>query len=331
MTDPSTQSVTEPTVTVLLDAEAASAELLDEVRRGLGVQPRALLPKWLYDERGAGLFDQITRLPEYYPTECERAVLLDHAAAIVDASQATTIVELGSGTSDKTRALLDAFWAQGSLERFVPVDVSEETLRRAAAEITSAYPGLQVDAVVADFTKHLGELDRRGRRMVVFLGGTIGNLDPAERASFFSGLAASMSPGDSLLLGTDLVKNADRLVAAYDDSAGVTEAFIKNSLLVINRQFGGNFVLDAFDYVPFWDGRMSRMDLRLRARLDQRVRLDGADLEFDLKAGEEIRVEISTKFRLEGISAELAAVGLFVANSWTDAAGDFAVTLAMRP
>jgi L-histidine N-alpha-methyltransferase len=320
-----------PTVVVLLDVARDGELVTEQIRHGLGEQPRCLLPKWLYDERGAQLFDQITRLAEYYPTERERSILIEHAREIVELSGATTVVELGSGTSDKTRTLLDAFAETGQLERFVPVDVSEETLRHAAQQLAAAYPGVAVDAVVADFTQHLGELDRHRRRMVVFLGGTIGNLDTDERASFFRDLAGSLEPGDSLLLGTDLVKDIDRLIAAYDDSAGVTEAFIKNSLLVINTEFGGNFDPDAFDYVPLWDAREERMDLRLRARSGQGVRLAGADLSFDLVAGEEIRVEISTKFRIEGIAAELEAAGLRVERTWTDTDGDFAVTLALHP
>lgn len=319
-----------PVVQVLLDPEWASSSLVEDVRRGLGEQPRSLPPKWLYDERGSELFDAITRLPEYYPTEVERSILRAHAAEIARVSQASTVVELGSGTSDKTRTLLDAFTATGQLDTFVPVDVSEATLRSAAAELAIAYPGLQVEALVGDFTLHLGHLPRGGTRMVAFLGGTIGNLYVEERAAFLGALADSLAPGDSLLLGTDLVKCADRLIAAYDDAGGITAEFVANCLRVVNRELDADFDLAAFSYVAFWDPRMERMDLRLRAEMPQRVRIPGADLEFDLASGEEIRVEISTKFRPEGIRKELTAAGFTVARIWTDESADFALTLALR-
>src|SRR5918994_1387320 len=263
-----------PKVDVLLQSNWAEAGLVQDVRRGLGSQPRTLPPKWLYDEAGSRLFDQITRLPEYYPTECERAILRDAAAAIAAASQATTVIELGSGTSDKTRLLLDAFADADRLERFVPVDVSEETLRDAADMLAARYPGTSVEAVVGDFTLHLGHLARYQHKLVAFLGA----------------LADSMDEGDELLLGTDLVKDADRLITAYDDPGGVTEAFVKNSLRVLNRELGADFDVDTFSYVPFWDRRMQRMDLRLRAEMPQHVTVPGARIELDLASGEEIRV-----------------------------------------
>ncbi|GAA3706843.1 L-histidine N(alpha)-methyltransferase [Terrabacter ginsenosidimutans] len=320
----------EPVVTVALDPDWASGALVEDVRRGLGSQPRTLPPKWLYDDVGSVLFDEITRLPEYYPTECERAILRDHAADIVAACDATTVVELGSGTSDKTRTLLDAFAASGTLERFVPVDVSEQTLRDAAAMLSERYPSVRVEALVGDFTLHLGHLPRGGRRLVAFLGGTIGNFYVEERAAFLGALHDSLEPGDWFLLGTDLVKSTDRLIAAYDDSRGVTAAFVTNCLQVLNRELGADFDIDAFSYVPFWDPRQERMDLRLRADMPQRVTVPGADLVFELAHGEEIRVEISTKFRPERLRDELAAAGFAVRRSWTDDDGDFALTLARR-
>ncbi|WP_183100315.1 L-histidine N(alpha)-methyltransferase [Nocardioides pelophilus] len=319
-----------PKVSVLLKSNWAESGLVLDVRRGLGSQPRTLPPKWLYDEAGSRLFDQITRLPEYYPTECERTILRDAAADIVAASRATTVVELGSGTSDKTRLLLDAFADAGRLERFVPVDVSEETLRQAADMLAARYPDTSVEAVVGDFTLHLGHLAGYARKLVAFLGGTIGNLYVEERGAFLGALADSMTEGDELLLGTDLVKDADRLISAYDDAQGVTEAFIKNSLRVLNRELDADFDPDAYSYVPFWDRHMQRMDLRLRAEMPQHVTLPGADLELDLASGEEIRVEISTKFTEERLRAELGAAGLEIARIWTDPTDSFAVTLARK-
>jgi L-histidine Nalpha-methyltransferase len=319
-----------PVASVVLGPHWASDTLVEDVRRGLGAQPRSLPPKWLYDDVGSDLFDQITRLPDYYPTERERSILARHADDIVATTGATTLVELGSGTSDKTRILLDAFTRAGVLTRFVPVDVSEETLRAAAHQLSERYPSVQVEALVGDFTLHLGHLPQGGRRMVAFLGGTIGNLYVEERAAFLGALGDSLNQGDWLLLGTDLVKSADRLIAAYDDPEGVTARFVTNCLQVLNNRLGADFDLDAFTYVPFWDPHMERMDLRLRAEMPQHVSIPGAGISLDLAFGEEIRVEISTKFRLDGIAAELDAAGFAVERSLTDDDQDFALTLARR-
>jgi L-histidine N-alpha-methyltransferase len=321
----------EPRVAVLVDPDWANGSLVEDVRRGFAAHPRTLPPKWLYDDAGSALFDEITRLPEYYPFAAEHAILEAHAAEIASASGATTLVELGSGTSDKTRLLLDAFTSTGQLARFAPVDVSEGTLREAAVRIAERYPGLEVEAVVGDFTLHLAQLPHGGRRMVAFLGGTIGNLYLEERRAFLGALADVLQPGDSVLLGTDLVKSADRLIAAYNDDAGVTEQFVLNSLRVLNRELGADFDVDGFSYIPFWDAHMERMDLRLRSEMPQRVTIPAADLVLDLASGEEIRVEISTKFRVSKIAAELEGAGLGVTRVWTDDAGDFALTLATKP
>ncbi len=302
--------------------------LVDDVRRGLGRQPRRLSPRWLYDDRGSELFDEITRLPEYYPTETERSILRRVAPQIAELSGADTLIELGSGTSDKTRTLLDSFAATGQLRRFVPLDVSEQTLRQAADELTAAYPGLAVHGIVGDFTLHLSHLPADGVPMVAFLGSTIGNLYVEERRAFLATLAANLPANATLLLGVDLVKSVDRLVAAYDDSQGVTAEFTRNVLDVLNRELDGNFQRDAFDHIAFWDPVLERMDLRLRANDDQRVDLPGAGMRLDLNDGEEIRIEISTKFRLPAIAGELADAGFVVRESWTDPAGDMALILA---
>jgi len=324
------KAVKEPVVSVLIDPDWASSSLVADVRRGFREHPRTLPPKWLYDDRGSELFDRITRLPEYYPTERERSILREHAAEIAEASGAGMLVELGSGTSDKTRMLLDAFTATGQLRTFVPVDVSEGTLRDAADRLSKTYPGLEVEALVGDFTLHLGHLPRGGRRLVAFLGGTIGNLYVEERGAFLGALADSLDEGDWVLLGTDLVKSADRLIAAYNDPQGITSEFVGNSLRVLNETLGADFDLDAFSYIPLWDPHMERMDLRLRAEMPQRVTVPGAGLSFELGSGEEIRIEISTKFRPEKIRAELAAAGFAVHEIWTDPDGDFGLTLARR-
>ncbi|MGA8245472.1 MAG: L-histidine N(alpha)-methyltransferase [Nocardioides sp.] len=322
--------MTRTRVSVLLEPGSASSALVQDVRRGLGSQPLTLPPKWLYDDEGSRLFDEITRLPEYYPTEAERSILAERAAEIATLSDATTLVELGSGTSDKTHTLLEAFDAAGHLARFVPVDVSEGTLREAAEQIAATYHGVRVEAIVGDFTLHLGHLPRDDRKLVAFLGGTIGNLYVEERRAFLGALADSCEPGDWLLLGTDLVKDADRLIAAYDDPGGITERFVRNGLQVLNRDLGADFDVEAFTYVPFWDPHLRRMDLRLRSEMPQRIRIPGAGLDLHLASGEEIRMEISTKFTLESIREELACVGFEVLHTWTDGAGDFGVTLARR-
>lgn len=323
-----TSGTATPAVSVHLGDDELRRSLVDAVTRGLTRLPRRL-PAWLlYDERGSQLFDRITRLPEYYPTEAEREILAREAASIVELSGADTVVELGSGTSDKTRTLLDAFDAAGRLARFVPFDVSEETLRAAVDELSERYPRTAVHGIVGDFTLHLAQLPTGGCRMVAFLGSTIGNLHVEERRAFLGAIADSLAPGDSLLLGVDLVKDLDRLVAAYDDAEGVTAEFSRNVLHVINRELGGDFEPERFDHVAFWDPREERMDLRLRADGDQRVVVSDLDLEIYLRDGEEIRVEISTKFRASSISAELEDAGFVVRQLWTDAAGDFGLVLA---
>lgn len=317
-------------MTVHLTPEALRRAMRTEVAAGLTSTPKELSPKWLYDDRGCELFEQITSLPEYYPTRAERSILQLHADEIVSLSDADTLVELGSGTSDKTRLLLDALQHAGSLVRFVPFDVAEPTLRDAVASLGLRYQDVAIDGVVGDFTEHLAEIPRGGTRMIAFLGGTIGNLHTQERAEFLRSLAATMSPGDSLLLGTDLVKDRGRLVAAYDDAAGVTAAFDLNVLSVINRELGGDFDLDGFRHVARFDEDGSFIEMRLRSLRAQRVTLAELDLVVDFAQDEELRTEISTKFEPSTVQAELGAAGLQVRRCWTDPDGDFALWLAVR-
>jgi len=300
------------------------------VRTGLAAHPKWLPPKWFYDDRGSELFDAITRLPEYYPTRTERAILLAHAGDVAERTRADTLVELGSGTSEKTRVLLDALAKEGLLARFVPFDVSEATLRSSADEIAREYAGIDVHAVVGDFERHLDTLPRGGRRVVAFLGSTIGNLEPDARRVFFGDLASTLAPGDALLLGTDLVKDPARLVAAYDDAQGVTAEFNRNVLRVVNRELGANFDPEAYAHVARWNTDAEWIEMRLRADIAQRVRIERIDLDVEFAAGEEMRTEVSTKFRREGITSELEAAGLELAAWWTDDAGDFALSLAIR-
>ena len=312
----------------LVEADRAAA-MAHDVRVGLKATPKVLPPVWFYDEAGSILFDEITRLPEYYPTRAEHAILEARSAEIAHRTGATTLVELGSGTSEKTRLLLDALAGRGDLERFVPLDVSEEVLRGAADDISRAYD-LPVHAVVGDFHRHLRELPREGRRLVAFLGGTIGNFHPGQRRKFLAELDAAMDHDEWLLLGTDLVKDEARLVAAYDDAQGVTAEFNRNVLRVINNELGGDFDPDAFEHVALWDPDNSWIEMRLRSRRDQHVRVADLDLEVDFAAGEELQTEISTKFTPEGVREVLWDGGFVVEETWTDPAGDFQLTLA-RP
>jgi L-histidine Nalpha-methyltransferase len=299
-----------------------------DARSGLTATPKVLPPKWFYDEEGCRLFDEITRLPEYYPTRTERAILAARAGDIAARTSADTLVELGSGTSEKTRLLLDALSAHGSLRRFVPFDVSEPILRDAAAAIELEYPGVDVHAVVGDFERHLDRLPGGGTRLVAFLGSTIGNLDPAGRARFYGSIAAGLAPDDALLLGSDLVKDARRLEAAYDDAAGVTAAFNRNVLAVLNRELAADFVPGRFEHVARWNPAEEWIEMRLRSLGAQTVRVEELELDIQFADGEEMRTEISAKFLRERVEAELAAAGLAVTAWWTDPAGDFAVSLS---
>jgi len=313
-----------------LAADSAAQALRRDVREGLTQTPKSLPPKWFYDSVGSELFDQITRLPEYYPTRAEAQILRARSAEIAAASGADTLVELGSGTSEKTRMLLDALRDRGSLRRFIPFDVDASVLNAAGSAIQQEYPGVEIDAVCGDFEEHLGKIPRVGRRLVAFLGSTIGNLTPGPRAEFLSALADTLQPGDSLLLGTDLVKDTGRLVRAYDDAAGVTAQFNRNVLAVVNRQLDADFDLAAFRHVARWNHDEERIEMWLRATSAQRVHVGALGLAVDFAAGEEMLTEVSCKFRPEGVEAELAEAGLRRTHWWTDPAGDFGLSLSTK-
>ena len=318
------------TIDIHLGPADLEAALRRDVLRGLTASPKHLPPKWHYDERGSALFDAITRLPEYYLTRCERSILDAHAGDIAAAARADTLIELGSGTSEKTRLLLSAMSRVGTLESFVPFDVDEATLRSAAAAIAAEYPSIRVHAVVGDFERHLPMLPAGGRRMVAFLGSTIGNLAPAVRSQFLTDLAAALAPGDMLLLGVDLVKSPDRILAAYNDPGGVTAAFSRNILCILNNRLDADFEPEAFDHVPRWDAANEWVDIRLRARTAQTVRITALDLRVEFAEDEEMHTEISAKFRRDRLEAELAGAGLEVRRWWTDPGEGFGVALAIR-
>ena len=322
-----------------LPADYRAASLRADVRAGLTATPKTLPPKWFYDAQGSELFEKITELPEYYPTRAERSILQAVAPEIAAVTGATALVELGSGSSEKTRLLLSALRDAGTLRQYVPVDVSESALAGAGDALAAEYPGLAVHGVVADFEQYLGvsagdaDVTVNGDggawpRLVAFLGSTIGNMVPAERAVFLRRVRAGLRPGDAFLLGTDLVKDPAVLVAAYDDGAGVTAAFNKNVLSVLNAELGADFDLDAFEHVAIWDAEREWIEMRLRAASAQTVRVSGLGLTISFAPGEEMRTEVSAKFREAGVRAELAAAGLAMRSWWTDEAGRFGLSVS---
>ena len=303
-----------------------TGDLAAEVLEGLSRPLKELPPKLFYDAAGSELFDRITGLPEYYPTRCEGEILERRAAEILAAAGADELVELGSGSAAKTRVLL----ATGALRRYVPVDVSASVVERCAEELPAAHPGLEVHGLIGDFHRDLVHLPHGNRRLFAFLGGTVGNLHPAERVDFLARLRALMGGRDRLLLGTDLVKDAATIEAAYNDSQGVTAEFNRNVLHVLNRELDAGFPPDRFEHVAFFNREESWIEMRLRSLDARTVRIGAADAEIELAAAEDIRTEISAKFTPERIEADLAAAGLALDELWTDSGGSFALSLA-RP
>ncbi len=326
------EQATEPRVRVdvLLDEADRRSSLHDATFWSLRATPKELPVVWLYDEAGSQLFEAITRLPEYYPTMAEREILASCAAEIAARTEAASLVELGAGSSEKTRLLLDALDAAGSLERFVPLDASEEFLRASAHAIADAYPGLGVHAIVADFERHLQALPDGDRRLIAFLGSTVGNLYPDRRRALFETVAAALGPEDAFLLGVDLVKDAAVIEAAYNDPGGVTEAFVRNALTAANRDLGADFDQHCFAFQAVWDSAEEWMDIGFRALEPHTVRIAELAIDVRFAAGERLRIEVSSKFRLERLAGELAAVGLEPDACWTDARDRFALVLA-RP
>lgn len=311
----------------LTDADLLAALRID-VQGGLTSDPKHLPPKWFYDDRGSALFDRITALDEYYLTRRERAILDAHSTEIADLARANTLIDIGSGSAAKSTLLLDALAATGTLRCYMPLDVSEAAIVAASRTMKARYPWLQIHGLLADFERQLDRIPHAGRRLITFLGSTIGNFPPTTRAQFLGSLRGIMAPGDTLLLGTDLVKDPARMIAAYDDAQGVTAAFNRNVLSVINRQLGGNADLDAFSHVVVWDPDAEWMEMRLRSERDQMVRIADLGLTVPFAAGEEMRTEISAKFRRHGIERELKNARLRTVRWWTDEAGDFACTIA---
>jgi L-histidine N-alpha-methyltransferase len=303
--------------------------LADDVLDGLTRPFKELPPKHFYDARGAELFDRICELPEYYPTRAERAILENEAEELARITNAAELVELGSGTAAKTRVLLDALQAAGTLVRYVPVDVTESMVRDCAAELTGEYPGLQVHGVIGDFERHLDHVPPAvGPRVVAFLGGTIGNFPPGSRRRVLRQIARLLGPEDHLLMGTDLVKDPDVLEAAYDDAQGVTAEFNRNVLRVLNRELDADFDPDGFEHIALFDRQHEWIEMRLRARREHTTYVRALDLPVHFEAGEEMRTEISAKFTPARLQGDLSAAGLELVSWLTDPEDLFSLSLS---
>jgi L-histidine N-alpha-methyltransferase len=324
---PETAAVAAVRVDILRDDRAA---LYDATSRRLRGDVKGLPTLWLYDERGSRLYEEITRLPEYYLPRREGEILRARATAIAARTQARTLVELGAGSGTNTRHLLDALARIGTLERFVPFDVSEQVLRASAQAVADSYPRMSVHALVGDFERDLAALPPAGHRLIAFLGSTIGNLDPAQRESFLGTVAVSAGDDDAFLVGLDLVKDIARVEAAYNDAAGVTEAFVRNALTAVNRELGATFEQRRYTYDARWDPEHEWMDIGLRAREAHAVSIERLALDVAFEEGEPLRVEISSKFRHEQFGLEVDRVGLRLESWWTDRDSDFAVALVLR-
>lgn len=322
--------MTNNAIEILLTPHELREALRQDARAGLSAKAKWLPPKYFYDDHGSVLFEAITRLPEYYPTRTEHTILADFADEMAKASGAETLVELGSGSSMKTRLLLDALSRTGNLTTYIPVDVSLGALQDAAAALAHDYPGLEVLPVVADFDRHLSQLPAHGLRLFALLGSTIGNYPPSERQVFLTKIAAAMHSGEALLLGLDLVKAPDRLIAAYNDSAHVTAAFNRNVINVLNRELDGDLPVEAFTHRALWDAKNEWIEMRLQALRPISARLRVIDLDVNFETGEEVRTEISAKFTHARIETDLGAGGLHLEDWWTDPASDFAVLLARK-
>lgn len=317
-------------LTVLSPQRDPRDELAEDARRGLTARPKHLPPKHLYDARGSELFEAITQLPEYPLTRTENALLEANADAIIATARPAELLELGSGSSRKTRLLLEAMHRQGTGDRYAPLDVSVAAVEQAAAALAVDHPWLEVRGAIGDFSRDLVHVPRDGRRLVAFLGSTLGNLLPPARAELLDEVAASLVDGDRFLLGVDLVKPRAELEAAYDDAAGVTAAFTRNLLVVLNRELDGDLPVDAFVHEARWDAVHERVELTLRATREVRARLAAIDLDVRFEAGERLLVEHSCKFRVDGTTAELAAAGLVVEQVHGGDAEGFALLLARR-
>ena len=326
MSSPPTEPIT---VDVHLPPGGPLSGMAADVRHGLTKPFKELSPRYFYDERGSQLFEQITELPEYYPTRCEREILTERGGEIVAAAgEPVSLIELGSGSAAKTRVLLDAMRDRGCLRCYSPVDISEEITRDTAEAICDEYEGVVVRGHVCDFELDLERVPVEGPRVIALLGGTIGNFAPAQRAAFLRRIANLLDRDDRFLLGTDLVKDRATLEAAYDDEQGITSQFNKNVLAVMNRELGADFDLDSFEHVARWDAENLWVDIRLRSLADQVVNVEALEMLIPFRAGEEMRTEISTKFMRAGLEGIYREAGLELTDWFTDSEGLFGLSLA---
>lgn len=303
--------------------------LSEDVETGLFANPRTLPPKYFYDEHGSLLFDRICDAPEYYPTRTESALLEQVAGDVISNVQPECILELGSGTSRKTRHLFDACEDKDCRPHYRPFDVCDEILVSSGEALQNDYEWLDVEPMVGDYTAGLGNLPRyAGATLVVFLGGTVGNFTPVERRDFLAELRATMSPGDTLLLGADRVKEPEVLHAAYNDSAGITAEFNLNVLRVMNRELGSNFELESFEHYAHFNPLESRIEMHLIAMRDQEVRFDGIDDALDFREGDNILTEVSTKFTRREAEGMLSEAGFVVDRHYESDVRKFSLLLA---
>ncbi len=317
-------------MTVFRKTDLLISPIGEDVLRGLSAEPKSLPPKLFYDAEGSRLFEGITRTPEYYPTRTERGILEEFAGEMVRAAGSNlTLVELGAGSAYKTRVLIRAILRRQLRLEFHPVDVSPAALKEAVASLNGDFPRLRVSPITADYTQHLpGLKSRPGRKLVLFIGSTIGNFEPDEARQFLERVRESLQPGDALLLGFDMVKEAKVLHAAYNDAAGITGQFNKNVLARINRELGADFDLNEFNHVAFWNARRSRIEMHLESRVDQEVWIGDLEQNFQFSFGERIHTENSYKFTPESIARLLRQSALKPENIWTDSQKWFSVALA---
>lgn len=304
--------------------------LATDVVDGLSRAQKSLPSKYFYDQRGSEIFDAICDLPEYYVTRADTRLLIEHADALIELAQPTDIIELGSGAARKSRIILDACVRAGRTVRYVPMDVSEAHLRQTAQTLQREYPGLPIHGIAGDYDRHLDRIPDGERRLVLFLGSTIGNFPPVEAERFVQRIAERLAPGDTILIGMDLVKPVDVLHAAYNDSAGLTAEFNRNVLRVVNRDLGAEFVPEDFEHVAFFNQEASQIEMHLRASRDHSVRIRDLGLDVPFAAGETIHTEISRKFRRADAELLYGAAGCRLERWWTDADGYFAEAVGLK-
>ncbi|MGK7911371.1 MAG: L-histidine N(alpha)-methyltransferase [Synechococcus sp.] len=316
----------------LVTSDIAQESARRDARAGLSATPKSLPPYFFYDDRGSQLFEQICQLPEYYPTRTEAAILSDYAAEIVEITGACELVELGSGSSIKTRLLLNAYAAAGHPLRYLPIDVSDGILKRSANELLQDYPTLRVHALASTYDRGLASLpaSQLPHRAIAFIGSSLGNLPAEQCQSFLNTIATALQPGEFFLLGIDLHKDTAILEAAYDDLQGVTAAFNLNMLQHLNHRFGGNFKLECFQHHSFYNESKRQIEIYLKSLVDQTVTLKELDLTVKFAAEELMMTEISRKFELFDMKQQLSELGLNPIRAWSDPNHYFALVLAQR-